>query len=348
MKKLLLLLFSLLLSFNSYGEWTKVTEDDDGDSYYIDLNTIKKNDGYVYWWDFVNYVEPYDGFMSLRGFFQGDCEIGRFKELSITQYTESMLYGEYESDTPANPEWDYSPPETIIGHFLELSCNLAEQWEQISPEERERHIEEVKDYYRQLEQDNPPYTVISIDKDGNYYINPMDESIPEAISFQELINLASERMMANPEMKVLINADKEVNYGKVLEVVTPLKKFNNSIGFLTEAPEEEDSIQENLTEDNDNIRELQAQWVGSIAEKVKSNWRYQGSNDDWSAEVYILQDRNGNVLAVDVRNTNVGNSSRAKTFTDSVERAVRKSTPLPYTSNDDVFDKEILFIFRVN
>ena len=94
MKKLLLLLFSLLLSFNSYGEWTKVMEDDDGDSYYIDLNTIKKNDGYVYWWDFVNYVEPYDGFMSRTGFYQGDCEIGRSKTLSATQYTESTLYGE--------------------------------------------------------------------------------------------------------------------------------------------------------------------------------------------------------------------------------------------------------------
>jgi hypothetical protein len=99
-----------MLSFNSYGEWTKVTEGDDGDSYYIDLNTIKKNDGYVYWWDFVNYVEPYDGFMSLTSFLQGDYEIGRFKELSSTSYTESMLYGEYETDTPDNPEWDYYPP----------------------------------------------------------------------------------------------------------------------------------------------------------------------------------------------------------------------------------------------
>ena len=30
MKKLLLLLFSILLSFNSFGEWSKVTEDNDG------------------------------------------------------------------------------------------------------------------------------------------------------------------------------------------------------------------------------------------------------------------------------------------------------------------------------
>jgi len=30
MKKLLILLFSILISFNSYGEWTKVVEGVDG------------------------------------------------------------------------------------------------------------------------------------------------------------------------------------------------------------------------------------------------------------------------------------------------------------------------------
>ncbi|SVC22094.1 uncharacterized protein METZ01_LOCUS274948, partial [marine metagenome] len=39
MKKLLILLFSLMLSFNSYGEWMKVTENVDDDSYYIDFNS---------------------------------------------------------------------------------------------------------------------------------------------------------------------------------------------------------------------------------------------------------------------------------------------------------------------
>ena len=74
-----------------------------------------------------------------------------------------------------------------------------------------------------MEQDNQP-TIITIDKNGKYYINPMDESIPEAISFDELINIASKRIEARPEMKVFMSADKEVDYGVVLEVVTLLKK----------------------------------------------------------------------------------------------------------------------------
>jgi len=42
MKKLLVLLFSILISFNSYGEWTAVSESVDGDIAYIDYENIKK------------------------------------------------------------------------------------------------------------------------------------------------------------------------------------------------------------------------------------------------------------------------------------------------------------------
>jgi len=36
MKKLTILLFSIFISFNSYGEWTYVSETVDGSVYYID------------------------------------------------------------------------------------------------------------------------------------------------------------------------------------------------------------------------------------------------------------------------------------------------------------------------
>lgn len=90
-----------------------------------------------------------------------------------------------------------------------------------------------------------------------------------------------------------------------------------------------------------------SEWVSSISEKVKSNLRYQEKDEYVTAEVYIVQDRNGNVMAVDVRNINVvpTDRSRAKAIFYSIESAVRKSSPLPYTSNDDVFNNEIIFKF---
>jgi len=53
-------------------------------------------------------------------------------------------------------------------------------------------------------------------------------------------------------------------------------------------------------------------------------------------------------LAVDVRNTNVGNSSQAKSFKSSIERAVKKASPFPAAPDEAVFAKELLFIFSVN
>ena len=274
MKKLLLLLISLLLSFNSYGDWTKTSEDTDGDSFYIDFQTIKKLDnGNVIFWGMVDNLEGNDGFMSSKMFWEGDCNLSRMKVLSLIQYEEPMGVGESESlgggivELDDIMSWQYLPPDSIGYMNLEEVCSLAK-------------------YYS--------------DSD---YEDLVLETIAEFESF---------------------------DWGDV---------DTTSDNVVTDEVEQADL---------DSINGKQAQYVRSIAEKVKSNWRYQGANDDWTAEVYIVQDRNGNVMAVDVRNTNVGDSSRAKTFTDSIERAVRKSTPLPYTSNDDVFDKELIFKFGVS
>ena len=254
MKKLLTLLFSILISFNSYGEYTELGKaDDGGDTHYMNFDTIKERDGYVYWWHMTSNADD-----SSQIYYQGDCDLTRVKVLQGVFSDKPMGQGE-TIPAPGEDNWVYLPPYSMGANMLEISC----EWLGFSSKEKQTFIEELKVYV-----------------DTQSYGNDVTDEVEQA--------------------------------------------------------------------DSDNINGKQAEWVRSIAEKVKSNWRYQGANDDWTAEVYIVQDRNGNVMAVDVRNTNVGDSSRAKTFTDSIERAVRKSTPLPYTSNDDVFNKELIFIFSVN
>jgi hypothetical protein len=43
MKKRLILLFSILISFNSHGQWLHAGDVSDGDKVYIDFTTFKKN-----------------------------------------------------------------------------------------------------------------------------------------------------------------------------------------------------------------------------------------------------------------------------------------------------------------
>jgi len=98
---------------------------------------------------------------------------------------------------------------------------------------------------------------------------------------------------------------------------------------------------------NDQLAVLKSLYVSNIAAKVKSVWRYQSAEDDWSAEVYVVQDRDGNVKAVEVKNANVSNSSLAKSFMDSIERAVNKASPLPGAPDDAVFDSQLYMLFSV-
>jgi hypothetical protein len=93
---------------------------------------------------------------------------------------------------------------------------------------------------------------------------------------------------------------------------------------------------------------LRSAYINNIAAKVRTHWRFQGAGYDWTAEVYVAQDRDGTVLAVDIRNTNVGDSNKAKTFINSIERAVYKASPLPLAPDDSVFNEQLIFTFKVN
>ena len=72
------------------------------------------------------------------------------------------------------------------------------------------------------------------------------------------------------------------------------------------------------------------------------------AKDDWGCDVYVLQDVKGKVEVVNVRECNVDDSAQAKSFRDSIERAVYKASPLPSAPDDAVFDRELLLKFRVN
>ena len=131
MKKLLLLLFSLILSFNSYGEWTKTSEDIDGASFYIDFETVNKLDnGYVVFWMMADVDLNKDGYMSSKTYWQGDCNLSRMKALSLIQYKEPMGLGESQSASESEVElagWEYLPPDSIGLDILETVCSLADQ-----------------------------------------------------------------------------------------------------------------------------------------------------------------------------------------------------------------------------
>jgi hypothetical protein len=122
MKKLFVLLFSLLISFNSYGEWTKITTDTEGNVLFIEFDTIKEWDGYVYFWHMHDYLKPKTGgMMSTKMYIQVDCGVLRYKPLLFVSYQQSMGKGESSTHTPPE-KWHYAVTGKTIMRELNEVC----------------------------------------------------------------------------------------------------------------------------------------------------------------------------------------------------------------------------------
>jgi hypothetical protein len=112
------------MSFNSFGLWLAVIEDVDGNTYYIDTDTIEiKDDGYTYSLLLFDYIEPNEGYMSSSLLLQGDCKLKRFKLSAVNNYKQSMAAGNGDTDiNNFTEEWLYQDSSTVGGSLLKYVC----------------------------------------------------------------------------------------------------------------------------------------------------------------------------------------------------------------------------------
>jgi hypothetical protein len=286
-----------MLSFNSYGEWTKVNEDIDDDSYYIDFATVKEIDGYVVWWEMKDFVKPNDdGFLSSQKYYKGDCESSGVTYLSWYDYEANMSEGNGEDRSMGILKledimgWIYPPPDSVAYDNLQIVCSLVDQ-------------SSMSNYDNKVSELILEYESIDWGEDTSYDSSSSDWVPPNA----QIV-------------------------GNTWYCDEGYERYNNGC----------------IPSNQERLDTLTQAYVSNIAARVKSFWRYQGAEDDWTAEVYIVQDRDGTVVAVDVRNTNVGDSPKAKSFKNSIERAVYKASPLPSAPDKSVFDRELMITFSVN
>jgi len=76
------LVFNVMFSTTSFGGWTKVTENSMG-TYHVDFKRIRKHNWFVYYWELVNLLKPFNRVLSYKIFHQGDCKLLRHKILSF-------------------------------------------------------------------------------------------------------------------------------------------------------------------------------------------------------------------------------------------------------------------------
>jgi len=334
MPKKILLLLLLSLSFNSYGEWTRVDTDSEK-TIYIDINTIIEKDEFIYWWSLADSKLSN---MSYKLYTQGDCLISRSKLLTKIYYIESMGLGESNSITSDKPLWEYHPPDTSNGILLRNVCKLLSA----SPDEQQEILNEINllEELQKIRETQELEAQAKIELALELDLKLIDLQILTQEKQQEIDSLEKIRKTYQKD-ELLISLNEliaKIDEAKVEIEQLKIEKKLKDDALIAEA----NLILENLT------NSIRQSYINIIAAKVRYNWFFPGAEDDWSAEVYVVQDRNGNVKAVDVKNANVGNSSLGKSFRDSIERAVNKASPLPGAPDDAVFDKELYFIFSAN
>ena len=97
-----------------------------GHTYYLNLDSIKKKDGFVYWFDLTDYPKPNKfGDASVHVFHQGDCKLFRYKDLMLTFFKKPMGQGIGQPFDLSKPKWDKPHPDSIVETILKGVCEYA-------------------------------------------------------------------------------------------------------------------------------------------------------------------------------------------------------------------------------
>ena len=122
-----LLLTALLCFFvSAYAvNWKKVIVDRSGDSYYVDVDNLKKRNGLLYYSRLEDYLEPKNGDYSFIRKFKVDCSDGERIWLSDTFYDQPMGKGKITGEI--NPkEISYPKPNSIGYVVMRFSCDYVQ------------------------------------------------------------------------------------------------------------------------------------------------------------------------------------------------------------------------------
>ena len=117
-----------MFSSTSFAEWKIVTLSKDEFMqnkfiFYVDFERIKKVDGYVYFWNLVDYIKPGKyGDLSEKSYNQGDCKLFRVKVLSGSFHKERTGRGT-GSDGKITGKWKYPSPNSVSEILLNSVCS---------------------------------------------------------------------------------------------------------------------------------------------------------------------------------------------------------------------------------
>ena len=123
-------------------KWTEVAKSANGETCYIDFESIEERDGYVYFWTLQDYVTRQSaGEMSSKSYNQVDCDSLRWKMINFLSFSEPMGEGGVDSsDNIPSENWSYLTPNTAGEITLKVVCKYVK----LSEEDRQKLLQSLK------------------------------------------------------------------------------------------------------------------------------------------------------------------------------------------------------------
>ena len=121
-------LFLFFFATNIFAlNWKEVTPIEDG-IFYVDIDSIKKSNGMVYYWELEDRYEKITiggyTFISSVAYNITDCDTNRIKTLKVVFYEKNMASGRVQySEDYESPSWTYSVPGSAGDLINEYVCS---------------------------------------------------------------------------------------------------------------------------------------------------------------------------------------------------------------------------------
>jgi hypothetical protein len=127
MKYLLVLL--LLVNFPARANWELVAENNNGDTFFVDFQTLLKQGSRVKFWRLLNYSKPTDmsglNVLSLRGRIEIDCNEQTSRILTATAHSQNYAKGSELwalSSDELDGKWTHTVPNSTMWIILQRVC----------------------------------------------------------------------------------------------------------------------------------------------------------------------------------------------------------------------------------
>ena len=117
--------FIFLLNINLKADWTKVTQSSNGQSFYVDMETIIESKGFIYFWELIDYKKEDEyGDKSAKIYIEADCINYKFKWVKLSYHKDAMAEDDVKVQSPSNlvSDWQFPHQNSTSMIVLDFVC----------------------------------------------------------------------------------------------------------------------------------------------------------------------------------------------------------------------------------